>query len=568
MAPQGTLLLSAEDIALPRALTQAFREILEDERFTAFSALVAPSPDIAYRRRTFIVPAHLRRPQGGGWTWRRLGGRVIDLDRMLAAHLLAGEKNEPQRFASGRGAVLRALGLSAPQWEQLRYLSFDLDGQHGCAPSAVVGKLRERFGAESLLVTSSSGREGRYRALVRLSTPIWRDEAASRAKSMFRELGFSPRSGAVEVFPAAGNSRLPFGLGGCRLFGDEALTDGDEEHPLILAERLLSLPPITLPSVARVVRATASRTTPAPSMPAARKAPAPRRSAAARRNDEASRLWARGVGGYGERDEAIWTLVRDCRAQGLSQREAIAKIHKWIDDGGLDRSRAGQTDAGREEQKRDVERRVADAYMGARAASHSRAEAHLTKLELIDAAVRADFAAKTPEEAAEIFAFLLAVLPTFKAAMKGQGLALPFEWWRDRGGAHYAALRDASGAFELVEPHKAAKDFGRDAHAAVWRTTVSFDPDSPGRKLLPVRKAREAPDRLFRHVKARVTSDFPRELRVRVDHWARDLAARSENHPALAENIDEILWRLVRERARQGASQQELREVVRASIEK
>ncbi len=291
MAPQLTLLLSAEDIALPRALTQAFREIQEDERFAAFLSFVAPSPEVAYQRRTFIVPAHLPRLGGGGWPWRRLGGRAIELRRFLAAHLLAGAQNTPQRFASGKYAVLRALGLSAPRCERLNHLSFDLDGQHGCAPAAVVSGLRARFGTQSLLVTSSSGREGRYRALVRLATPIWRDEAAARAKAMFRDIGFPPRSGAVEVFPSVGNSRLPFGLGGCRLFDDESLTDGHEEHPLALAERLLSLPAITLPSVTRAIRAISSRPGPTEKMAAKRKArayprPAGRRTSIVGKNDQ------------------------------------------------------------------------------------------------------------------------------------------------------------------------------------------------------------------------------------------------------------------------------------------
>lgn len=568
MGPQSTWQLSASDIALPRDLTEAFREILEDERFTAFSAFVAPSRHVAYRRRTFVVPAHVRRPEGGGWTWRRLGGCAIDLDRMLAAHLLGGAKKAPQRFASGKYAVLRALGLSAPQWEQLQYLSIDLDGQHGCAPSAVVSKLRERFGTEAVLVTSSSGREGRYRALVRLATPIWRDEAATRAKSMIRELGFPARSGAVEIFPAAGNTRLPFGLGGCRLFGDESLTAGHEEHPLVLAERLLSLSPITLPSVTRVVRATSSRPKLPREMPAARKAPASPPPAKVRTDDAVSRLWARGVSGYGERDEAIWILVCDCRAKGLSSRAAVEKIYSWIDEGGLNRSRAGKTDAGREEQKRDVERRVADAYRSARARPQARAEAFLTKREILDAAARADLAAPTPEMAAEIFTFLMSVLPSFKAARRGANIALPFAWWRKRGGERYTELRDASQAFELVEPHKAAKDFGPEAHSAVWRTTVEFDPVSPSRSMLPARNVRETPEYLFRRAKLLVTGHFPRELRARVDRWAIGLAVSGETHPAIADSVEEMLWRFVRERARQGAPQRELREIVIAATKK
>lgn len=570
-----TTISHGTDVALPAETTASLRAVLADHRFKDFVRLTAPSTPSAYRGRIYLVPAHMPRGAGGGWPWIRLHRCGTDLTRLLACHILAGASGAPQRYASGRGAVLRAVGLSTPPTELLRHLSIDLDGQHGCAPDAVVHALRAHVGHRSVLVTSSSGRAGRFRALMRLDSPLALGDAIARATQLLTEIGYSPRSGAVEIYPSLRNSRLAFGLGGCTRFDDVALAEGHDVHPLALAEALLDLPVVLLPRVRRLrppaphaaIRA-AEDLVPSSqrSSSGSTRQVQPRCEASPAPQLRAATLWAQGVAGPGERDEAIWTLARDCRAQGLGERQAVARLQRWIDDGALDRSHAGSSLSGRDWQRRDVARRVRDAY---RAASGQRATLHLTEREVVDAAVRSEeAAARSNASPAAIFRLLCSALPTFKAASSAGApyLTLPHDWWREHGGDRCASLREASGVFVRVEPHRAQRDFGVGAHAARWRADVLFDRESPSRRVVLASSQGHAPGHMLLQARALVTCAAPREVRAHVRRWWVCARAQGVSHPALADTVEETLWRILREHARRGATPAELREQITRAL--
>lgn len=552
------------NVALPAEMTAALREVMADSRFSAYVKLVAPSPPSSYSGRVYVVHAHIPGKRAGGWPWICLRGRQGDMKRLLARHLLAGATHEPQRYASGVGAVFRAVGLSTPAQERVKYVSVDLDGQHGYEPHAVVAALRAHGGHDSVLVTSSSGRLGRYRALLLLGEPLPWAEMVSRASALLADVGFPAKAGGVEIFPCGRNSRLPFGLGGCSRFNDDALVEGRETHPLELSETLLGLRPLSLPVLTDRRRAASSRSTGTarpvsapedPSSSAARTSRVPLGDAGRRApNPSVSHWWKSGVAGPGERDAALWALILDCRDQGLSRQQAVVRLQRWIDDGGLDRSRVGTSTKGREWQRRDVVRRVADAY---RHPAKPRLRAlHLTERETVDAAARAEETAATPHEAAGIFGLLLAVLPTFKAvaASGAPYIALSHEWWRKHGGERCALLRDASALFVRVGSHRAQREFGAHAHAARWQTTFPFDRASPDRAVLPARAPGQTSGYRLRQARLLVTGTVPRGLRARVSLWWMRTRSGALPPTTIADTVDETLWLLLRDSARAGDS--------------
>lgn len=560
-----------DSIALPATFAAPIRAVLEDPRFHRYVALVAPSSALQYAGGVYVVPAHLPRTGTGGWPWRCLRGRPTDLKRLLAVHILAGVFDEPQRYASGYAAVLRAVGLGTPTKELVAYASIDLDGHRDYPPAAVVAALRERYSASALLVTSSSGREGRFRAFLRLVAPMPWPEMVRRVEQVLVESNFPPVAGGVEVYPCGKNSRLPFGLGGCSRYDDEVLADGRKHHPLDLSEMLCALSPIDLPTMSShlaqrrpsVVRAASLTSKPAGgtslSTTGLREASGVHTSRSSSLGDVA-RWWASGVDGPGERDAAIWALIRDCRERGVSQASTLSRMRRWIDDGGLDRSRAGRSPREVATHRRDLSRRVADAY---RRASDRRPPAlHLTPREVIDAAVRSEMAAADPREAGVIFAMLLGVLPMFKALV-ASGIphaALPHEWWRKRGGERCAILREAVALFVRVEPHRAQREFGDEAHSARWTTTFAFDRESPNRSVLPARSSGQTPGCSLLQARLLVTRAVPRDLRRRVAVWQ----ARTRSEPYTS--VDEAIWFLLRDAARKGASGEVLWATLRKAI--
>jgi hypothetical protein len=191
-----------------------------EERLYAYATLFAPglTPyDNPYVGRTYVETE----AADGERRWRPCKA-PINIWRALAAHIAAGAEGEAQPYREDGRALLTALGLGAHAGERVRVLNLDLDGTV-YDPAVVVKALGGALGAR-MLVTSGSGRPGRYRVLVPIEPLPLRDVHA-HAHALLDVLGCPPVKGGVEVYPAPSNGRLPFGLGGCVRFepGDRGL---------------------------------------------------------------------------------------------------------------------------------------------------------------------------------------------------------------------------------------------------------------------------------------------------------------------------------------------------------
>jgi hypothetical protein len=460
--------------------------------------------------------------------------RPINLWRGLAAHIAAGAEGEGQPYLEDGRALARAIGLGFQGSERVRVLNLDLDGT-GYEPAAVVASLLGAVGPR-LLVTSGSGRPGRYRVLMPIE-PLSVREAHEHAGALLGALGYPPTKGGVEVYPASTNGRLPFGAGGCTRFEPSLRGPGVRHHPYDLLDRLMSLPAVDLataaargptpvaplrprpvfePSVeaergrlsleehgraARAVLALLGAPSPSPqaslSPSAPRSGPDPARVGAqlasliaapdpdpgqrAEKSTRFGRLWTEGVPGPGHRDEALYRLARDSLYRHRSQRRAVEQIQRWIASGGIARSEAarkGQTDR----QIADVPRRVELVYethpLGRPRPKHLSAREVLAVRELAERR-----SAVTGVPAARIGELLHRALPLFKACAHA-GLAggrVHCREWEKWGGHSYKAVRDAAGIFEALSGYVSQatlRELGRnpaDAYARNWMAHFDFD---------------------------------------------------------------------------------------------
>jgi len=165
----------------------------------------------------------------------------------VEAHLQAGETGEPQQWGSNR---IRAIGA---QWagfpdQKSGIVNLDLDGK--IPPIKVLYAL----GTKGVfpLVISSSGRPGRYRALILLDRMLPHALVKKLMLRILESCGFAVKRGAIEVYPGNVNTRLPFGLGGCEVY-DRELTSGRKLDTKALLSALFSLEPIDLEKLAPTV---------------------------------------------------------------------------------------------------------------------------------------------------------------------------------------------------------------------------------------------------------------------------------------------------------------------------
>ena len=135
-----------------------------EARLALFAAWCAPGLtrwEDPYDRATFT---YFLDAEGDG-VWARQK-RPLNLWRALAAHIAAGAGGEPEVFRDDRDHTLCALGLAYDAATPTRLLNLDLDGAHAdYDPAAIVAILRTAFEGR-VLVTSSSGKPGKFRALV------------------------------------------------------------------------------------------------------------------------------------------------------------------------------------------------------------------------------------------------------------------------------------------------------------------------------------------------------------------------------------------------------------------
>lgn len=438
--------------------------------------------------------------------WKRVNANTR---AAIVSHLLAGGLDEPERIPNARlpnrhrvGEV-NAVGVSLPDATPIAYLNLDLDGEY--PPRSVLAWLKGWFGPDAVMVTSSSGRAGRYRVLARLARPLAHEDAHRMVADMANASGIPLKSGALELYPAKRNGRLPFGRGGCALF-DATLTEAVRFPPFALFDRLRALPAVdleaaharTLAALTGVSTSVAQRLEQSASHVAAVneqrvRAQVSRNLASMKR----VQLWREGVSGPGQRDAAILALAQDCRRRGWPVSRAIAELRAWVQGGGLARSRAAREHP-LEWLLTDTERRVRDIYKR----PHIEPVARPLNLTAGETLKVIEIATNMPCSGiahADTCAFLQCVLPHFKGAAVIAPLRAPNEpegirWsrarWMQFAGSSYSVIRDATGLFVCTETHRSADTFGPNAaRSARWTCSFPFDlaTPAPRRAIVPTR---------------------------------------------------------------------------------
>lgn len=479
----------------PEGLPGSTDWVLGDPRFALFCSYFAPllafNPQ-AYRGK---IAAYAERDDGLAWGTID-SRRHVDLRLALAEHLAAGATGEIFTICHGAKHV-SAIGLAAASPDEpARVLQFDFDGGEGYEPAAIIRALLRAFGPR-FLVTSGSGRLGRYRVLCRV------DEAGYTVSTLkvaavrqLRAIGYPPKKGGAEVYPARSNNRVPFGRGGCLVYDPSDLTLAPVQlHPFVLVDRLHALPSVdvdhpgivpTLPRApAGVLSLDAANDGVAPAQRRQGAAPAIRPvSDQAAQAAAAQRYW-RDSAGQGERDAVLTVLVCDCFYRDELAPTAVAEIKAWILRGGLDRTRGVRLERGKAWELADIERRVRAIYTryprpGPAAPVHLSLREARTVVEVARTA-----ALDRGETAAAVGALLWAALPRFKGAVRMRReraiVRIHSDDWQTWGGKQYARTRAASGLFVPATGYLSAaacrrdgKD-PRDAHAMGWRTLFEFD---------------------------------------------------------------------------------------------
>ena len=474
MPPVHARSTSQRALQAPRVDARApgLQAILGDARFAAFVDLVAPGVE-----SIFLQPEGL--PSANGWQWTKPREQP-DVAAAIAHHLLAAEQRAPVPLA---GRIVRAVGLSYRDDAVISRVAIDLDGRY--PPPEVVARLAARVGRERLLVCSSSGREGRFHVHARIA-PMPIREARAAVEELLGDLGFPLLSGGCEVYPATGNGRLPFGLGGCDLYTDDGLEFPVQFRPLYLAELLADRDAIDL---RRRAQSSGGLEVAKPAPPLLPTKPAPLSAKPAKVADLRAAVdvarWLRDGVDAGERDAAIFALARHLRRLGRGEEQTVAELQGWIDSGGLRRSRAARSARDLRHQRNvyvpSVVARVY-AYLPPRAP-----RAHLTAREV--AAVVAIAEQRCPGDEARAVALLLDVLPRFKGAILGgyDAVRLHRDLWTrllGRRGNGYARLRSALELFDRGAPHL------RGERATTWHLrggAFTFDPEQPERALVATR---------------------------------------------------------------------------------
>ena len=466
--------------------------------FTAFIETFAPSlgwKASAYAERTWIQLKQRdddddEHDADERWICRRRG---VDLRRALAASWTAGRTNEPESI-DGRTEIV-AVHLAYLPSERVKFVSLDLDGQ--TPPLDVIRAIRGEIGDAALLVTSGSGRAGRYRVLLRLAQSKTVEALQSLVKRWLAGLGLEVRQGAIDVFPSTKCGRKPFGLGGCERFSLD-LDRSVREKPIDLWRVFAGLKPIDLRALAKRYPALPEEPMPAATAPrnltglprSVSKARLPRREVGDRRPPTPKHireLWKNGVQSKGERDKAIYDLAVDCRYRRFSLETAIERIREWINDGKINQSRAALSERGKNRELRDVERRVRDVY-----------KTHLLPGRPEPVALTAGEGARIGELATNaavaggfsesaIRSLLFGILPLFKAAQLAglRKVRIHKVEWESAAGSRYSKLRDACGIFAMVNGHRSSGSL-RDggfrpevaaelAYAQSWQTSFKFD---------------------------------------------------------------------------------------------
>ncbi len=416
----------------------------------------------------------LRRHEIPRWSNARRGERF---DSLLAAHLVAGSRN-----GADPGDVLALAVAYAPE-DRIAHFNLDLDGGGDLSPEEILRRLASAFGENSFLVTTGSGREGRYRATGRLVRAISVQQYQTAMRRILRGLGIEPNARGAEVFPSTRDGRLPFGAGGCERF-DASLTRMGVFAPPVLARELLALRPVPLLSLAKKFPEIEER---APEVSRRRE----RSKRMVRSADPSVGLLLRDGAAPGERDSAIYRIILEFYRRGMPRDEILTGVRRWIEDGGISRTRGGR-DA--RSTRREIER--LPARIDKIFATHPRPgvvrSENLTADEILalDEIVRAVCRRFRRADPLVLGAIAFRALSRFKASARARldGTRIGYEEWEEWGGEGYVKGRERLGIFFIVRDYLSTRTCARlgispiHARARDYGTTFAFDLASPSPK--------------------------------------------------------------------------------------
>jgi hypothetical protein len=456
-----------------------------------------PMPDGSWRPLSFLAKEYKLGP--------------IDPRQLVHKHARAGRNHKAQTIP-GLPFAFDAIGIKLHPSTIVSFVNLDLDdGESKPSPAAYIALLR-RIGACPLPIPGS-GNPRRFRALLRLASPMPIEQMHFLMREVFRGLGVK----CPEIYPHTTiASRVPGGNRACVRFYPDDLTSPrplpfDEIVPAFHALPAFDLDDAYARFAPRPMleQDDEHKTNPdehEPSDEKPRKSKGKKRELTPRERADVERFRRDGIR-PDERLYAYQVLVKDDRYRGRTREECCESMKEWIREGGIARSnhfrkryKSRYIAAAISDIPRHVERLYA-AYK-----KQTSPAVNLSARDILNLAPIAErVAAKrgiTVKCAGEV---VFRLLPRWKglpdAIRTDLGILVHWTIFKQATGnkADYAAIRDEFGFFRptsgYLPQHRAANGKGESTHYAC---DFPFDDESPGRALgrtweqaLKVAKARQ-----------------------------------------------------------------------------
>ena len=480
--------------------------VTEDAVIQAYAVLFFP----AFARGD-VAALHVTTDNGKSWPTAR---RNIPALAYVKAHLNAGETNQPFPL-DGEGKI-HAIGARFRKDERTCILNFDLDGRTNARE--FVRSMREN-GIRGLL-TSSSGKPGKFRYLVFFDRWHTIGEVQAFGKTLCESLGFKVKKGAVEIFPSAVNGRLPCGYGALTVHDPTHMNDGIALTLPAFLRTFHALPRVELARIVDELQLSTEHEerictellgefeheNAANELRFDRTEMPPKRSRSrgkTRVPNDVSRWERQGVE-PGERQRALIALAMHAWFQKKNEQKAVECIAKWVRQGGLRRSKLMH------ERKDAIGYQIADLprivqgifaicetftiqTINAPPVNLSAADVLLLNADVERVIALGKWTRACVER------FVWKTLPRFKGAYvagknddKGRPIVrMHWKIWRDATTKHadYKGLRDALGWFVAVTDYlpkriaRARYDDESKAYATTWAFVPSLTSDAPKQAL-------------------------------------------------------------------------------------
>ena len=451
------------------------------------------------------IKLHFTTTNGSPWpAWnRRLTWDLVN--ELWVAHLSAGETSA--QWPIPYEGLIYAIGARFQKDEQTFVLNLDLDGHGTHYDASEIVRLFESVGVCGLL-TSSSGKPGKFRYLVLLDRWYTIDKLRELAKLLCKCLGLKVGQGFVEIFPAFGNGRLPGGYGALTVHDPANLDVGKNlklpgflrtffAQPRVELARIVDELKRDQPITCEIIAANDAGNPSQAERESGKQASRKRKKT--RVPEHVARILEHGAE-PGQRFPAIQALVKHAWFQKMNRIDACKFVGNWVHQGGIARTNLmRERDDAIDWQLKDLPRIVDGIYELPAEKRRSKLiedPAHLSAADvlLLNADVeRVVAGAIWPRRIVEAFA--MASFCMFKGSciagkLDDQGRAkaqLHRDRWEEfaSGRADYRALRDAFGIFEPISRYmtkeQASVMYGDEsyAHARTYALNRPLTQDAP-----------------------------------------------------------------------------------------